>query len=223
MAGLIDELGAQYCNQMVVGALFMYNDHPHMLTGVQPDVNGTNTVLATKYPKSPHPKHAHESKGVNIPSDHFVGWKSLAFPTLGYRAAENGMVLAYLTRQNSVRRGLNLNDVHFNYHDVLRSAQDRFNVDVYHYQETEAGRIPMIMCPEYTPLMRGLKDVMDGKIASFAISADFACAPAMDVEFLEILYRRRRIGTISENGTINIDAASMAPSWNDATERGNTA
>jgi hypothetical protein len=97
-------------------------------------------------------------------------------------------------------------------HDVTFTCSQKFGLD-YEFFRRGNPFYMMILDPKYTTLQQGIKDVMAGKIPAFAMSADFACAPAADTPFLEVLFRERRIGTIDENGNIEITVAEIKPSW----------
>jgi hypothetical protein len=206
-ANLIERLGADYCSQRMNGTLFNYKNSTYEFGSVEPD-----GVYATKYSGSPEKvKIAHEF----VPCDFFENWKALNWPTLGYRQAANGQVIIQVGRRNSVQRGLNRGQLWAHFHPVSMSAQAKFGVDLSYFSSGGALFL-MTMQPSYTKFSEGLEQVMKGTIPAFAVSADFAVAPNEEVEFLEVLFRGRRIGTISDSGAVKITAENIAPSWNKA-------
>src|SRR5690606_25245662 len=122
------------------------------------------------------------------------------------------------SRNNSIMRGLNWRDVIYDWHEVsyaIAAIRGVFRHDDWMRGYRAAA---MVMKPVFTPFTEGLKKVMAGEIPAFAMSPDFAVAPAEDVPYLEILYRTRRIGTIAENGDITINEAKLLPSWQAASK-----
>lgn len=212
MSNLIQELSVDYCNQMMHGAYLKVGDDVHWWNTIaEPGV--VRTIKLSGNPDKVSPKND------TVPWEFFKGWSAFAYPVLGYRMACNGKVLVYLTRNNSVRRGLSNRDVGTTFHDVTYSCVQQFGIDIHHYME-DTTKACLVMNPTYMSLTKGLKEVMDGNIPAFAISADFAVAPHDTVPFLEILFRQRQIGTISENGTIEFMADSILPSWQAAVADG---
>jgi hypothetical protein len=212
MPNLIESLGTDYCNQRVTGAMFLHNGAAHTFDGVDydPDAKNKISVFATRYTGTTEKV---KTEKVRIPTDNFPNWGALNFPTLGYRQAAAGQVLVTISRINSISRGLNWRDVRTTPHDVSYSCQDLFGIDLEHFT-TGPRLVMMVLKPEYTPLSVGLPAVLAGKIPAFALSADFAIAPAADADFLEILYRGRAVGGVDENGKISLTVPSITALWN---------
>jgi hypothetical protein len=204
---LIERLGPEYCTQRLSGALFNYEGVVHEFGTV-----GTKKVECTAYHGTPE---KHEAKVALVPTSFFTDWGALRFPTLGYRQAAGGQMLFLLGRKGSVQRGLQLRQLQVHMHPVTIACAIHLGVD-YHFHRTGGALILNTMQPQYTPFMEGLEAVMKGERPAFAVSADFAVAPAEDVDFLEILFRGRRIGEVSEGGNVTITATGILPSWNKA-------
>lgn len=217
MPNLIESLGADYCNQRVSGALFLYKGDAHMFqeVTVDPAQDGRKlAVLATKFTGT---TEKFKEQQVLIPADEFSGWGALSFPTLGYRQAAAGQVLVSVTRVNGVNRGLNYRDVRCTPHDISYSCAGAFGINLADF--TVGSRLAlMVLKPDYTPLSEGIPSVLAGKIPAFAMSAEFAVAPAADVSFLEILFRGRRVGEIDERGKVSITVPSISTLWNSTTK-----
>jgi hypothetical protein len=212
MAGLIEELGAEYCNEMFAGALFLYEEQPHEFVQILRDGNGGWTVVASRYTKNPE-KPA--PRKVNVPGAFFENWGSLSHPMLGYRMAAEGRILGYCTKTLGTRRGLTAPAIQINFHDVCYASEEAGLVDVNHFAKA-SGKVPLVMCPTYLTFMEGMAKVMKKEIPSFAISADFAVAPNQEVDFLEILYRQRRIGLVDEKGNAELTVKGLTDSWQKA-------
>lgn len=212
MSNLIKELTADYCNQMMHGAYFKHEGAVHWFDVI----NRLDFVRTFKLSGNPDKVNPEISE---VPWSAFTGWSAFAYPTLGYRMACNGQVLAYISRINSVRRGLSHRDTQVTFHDVTYSCASRLGVNLQHYQD-DLTKACMVMNPTYLSFTKGLSEVMAGNIPAFAMSADFAVAPHDSVPFLEILYRQRQIGTISENGAITLTAQNIKHSWDEVVTNG---
>lgn len=203
-SNFINSLSVNYCNEFFPNAMFLYEGKPHLFSS-------TDGRYVAAIELSPDPK-VRATKSVAVPASFFTGWASFSFPTLGYRQADSGQFLGYFSRRPSVRRGLNLSDVLCTTHDVSYGCAEYLMYD-WHDYDSRYGKAQLIMCPSYTNLLEGLKDIKSGNIASFALSADFAVAPNSSVEYLEILFRQRRVGVINKDGDISLSVASLKPSW----------
>lgn len=89
---LIQSLGAGYFNEFFHNALFMYEGRVHKVVEVR-----TSNVRCERL---------HDREAVLVPNSFFMGFKTFNYPILGYRRMSEHMV-SYLTRNQSVRRGLN--------------------------------------------------------------------------------------------------------------------
>lgn len=204
---LIERLGADYCTQRMNGTLFNHNGATYEFHEA-----GGKEVYCTKYTGTPEKP---EVSTEMVPTSVFKDWNSLKWPTLGYRQAAGGQVIMLVGRKNSVQRGLHRQQLIPNVHPVTVACSAQFGLD-YHYFRSGPALHLMVMQPSFTPFAEGLDAVMSGKVPAFAMSPDFAVAPNEQVDFLEILFRGRRVGTISESGNIKIEADSILPSWNKA-------
>lgn len=206
-ANLIERMGADYCTQRMNGTLFNYDGTTYQFQHAD-----RNKVYCTAFSGTPEKP---ETKDAFLPYEVFDNWKALSWPVLGYRQAAGGQVVIQVSRRNSVQRGLNHTQLHTHMHPVCSAARSQFGIDLAYFLQG-APLFLMTMQPSYTKFSEGLEQVMSGAIPAFVVSADFAVAPNEEVDFLEVLFRGRRIGTISENGAVNISADSILPSWNRA-------
>lgn len=204
---LFQQLGHGYSNEMLMGAPFLYKGEAYLLGEVTEGKTISAFRLVGDDPASV------VAKATKLPAEFFTGWKSFAFPTLGYRSVRNGQVLAYLSRNNSVRRGLNPRDIRVEYHDVSHTCSAAYGFNLGSYNQNNA-KAALVMKPQYTGFNEGIARILQGEIPSFALSADFAVAPHEDVPYLEILFRQRRVGLIDETGKVNIDGVHILTSWN---------
>jgi hypothetical protein len=205
---LIERLGAEYCGQRMQGTLFNYDGNTYEFSHVE-----GKEVVAIKYTGKPEKVSTSVDR---VPADIFQSWKALSWPVLGYRQAAGGQFLARVGRRGSVQRGLHKDSLQVTMHPVCIASAVNFRMEYDYFRRGEA-LIMMAMQPQYTKFSEGVQQVMKGAIPAFAVSADFAVAPNEQVPFLEVLFRGRRIGEVSETGDVTITAEGIRPSWNAVT------
>lgn len=205
MANLIKSLGIEYCSQMMHGAYLNVNGEVHWFDNIIEN-NFVQTIKLSGNPDKVAPEAG------KVPWEFFKGWSALSYPTLGYRMAGNGQILVYITRINSVRRGLCSRDVQVDFHNVSFACNQNLGIDLNHYID-DYTKACLVMNPQYTSLSKGLKAVAEGTIPAFCLSADFAVAPNDEVPYLEVLFRQRRIGTVAADGTIELVTQNIKHSW----------
>lgn len=89
---LIQSLGSSYFNEFFHGSVFMYEGRVHQIVECR-----SVGVRCTRL---------HDGEPVTVPNNFFMGFKTFNYPALGYRRVTEH-VAAFLTRNQSVRRGLN--------------------------------------------------------------------------------------------------------------------
>lgn len=226
---LILELGVPYCNELMVGAFLMYKGEPHQLANID---SRTSTVLLNQVGEDGALREA-----VSDTLDIISSWDDLKYPTLGYREAMDGATLFYLTRRPSVRRGLHASDLRSHLHEcgthlhhLLRNSnklytqwRSKWQYTPNEYLSITSGKMWHAFMPRYTSLKKGLPQVLTGERPSFAMSAEFAVAPAPGKDSgLEILYRQRVIGSITDEGKISLNISNKLISglWEEESNRG---
>lgn len=196
MSNLIDELGYGYFHERFGGSLMFTPDgRPAVITNVG---DGGNVIVdATSGPVG---KLSVEK--VTIPKEHFKNMAVLAVPALGWRAASKGRFMALYTRNNrSYQRGIsinNLNTVHSEHTQFLLN-----NGEIsYSYYGRATTTAALIMQPQYIRMSEGLRDMRDGEIMGFAVSANLAVLPYNE-EHCILMFNNMQVGTVDFNGTIN--------------------
>lgn len=89
---LVQSLGSGYFNEFFNGSVFMYEGRVHQIVECR-----ASGVRCTRL---------HDGEPVVVPNNFFMGFKVFNYPTLGYRRISEH-IAAFLTRNQSVRRGLN--------------------------------------------------------------------------------------------------------------------
>lgn len=226
---LVQQLGVAYCNELMAGAHIMHDGAPHQVCGFDEEP-GTVTLQRVDI-------HGRYGERILVPQAVLGTWDAFRFPTLGYREYMDGALLMYLVRRPSVRRGLHLADLRHNLHDasshlhhILRDSNDSYSkwrgkwgYSPVEYTQGTAGKMWHCFMPTFTPLSKGLPLVLGGERPAFAMSAEFAVGPDPRKDSgLEILYRQRPIGSISDSGKIslNISNKTINELWEEESSRG---
>lgn len=227
---LIRELGIPYCNELMVGTYFMYKGTPHQLGSIS-----ENNATVALYPLTINGDHRDiVTEGLDI----IPSWDALKYPSLGYREGMDGAMLFYLVRRPSVRRGLHLTDLRSSLHECsghlhhfLRNSEkgtwnkwrQRWAFTPHEYVVGTAGKMWHAFMPSYTPFKKGLPLVLSGERPAFAMSAEFAVAPSpRNASGLEILYRQRVIGSVTDDGKISLNISNKLINglWEEESNRG---
>lgn len=208
MANLIQDLGSNYFNEFMPHALFSFEGKGYRVHTAVGD--GVACYLMKGTTSKP------SEEMVVLPFSAFdEGMSSLKHPPLGYRAAMDGQVLMYLNRTFSTRRGLQVRDISVSFHDVALQCARVRGIDLDYFQGSDV-KSHLVFDTNFTPFLEGFNAIKKGDIASFAVSPDFAVAPSDTVEYLEIMFRQRRVGTVSENGRVSFIVPTLKPAWESA-------
>lgn len=196
MANLVDDLGIQYVNEGLVGALLFHNNTPHQIQEI-----GRTAISTIRFSGSM--AKPVQTSGVNLPTALLdKGFEALAHPDLGYRTAANGRVLLELRQQQSFKRGLQLGEIVVNLPPVSKYIADRFSIDLKYYTRADVKAVGVTEeC--FIPLAKGLEMIKQGEIFLFAVNSRLAVIPCnRPKEYLEIVYDGRPVGNISDKGVI---------------------
>ena len=212
---LFSQLGFAYSRDWFTGAMLLHRGDACTVDHVDEET-GDTTLIVRQGDTGTERRVSHEE---------FPDFNAFTFPTLGYRYVPEKHSLLYITRRNSVRRGLHVHDTVLNPHIAAIAMEEHVPVEnTWRWINHEPNwRVPTIMLPKYIPFRKGLADVLEGKIPFFAMSPEFAERPNPDTEgALDILYRLNRIGSISDEGkiTMNLQNAQIADLWNKEENRG---
>ncbi len=150
-----------------------------------------------------------QAANIRLPASGFSDTDMFSSGELGYRHAEKGKYLVYVRRNNSsYARGMSLRNLVYQ-----ESALTSFLVDegLLSYFPNEDEQHLMVMEPSFIPIRRGIKLMLEGKIASFAASPTIAVVPHTDAESLVVLFCDKQIGTVSADGVVNITVPLAQP------------
>jgi len=192
---LIDDLGLEYVNENLAGALLFKDGLAHQIRDVTP-----KRIRTLRYSGSMKEPKMEE---IVLSTSFFdSGFSSLAYPELGYRTSADGKILIDLRHQQSFRRGLQINEIIVRYPPVTEFIADRFDIrmDYYHQHEVVAMAVTE---NNFVSLAEGLRRVKDKEAYLFAVNKHLAVMPSgVEGEYLEIVYRGRTVGSIDENHKI---------------------
>ena len=137
-----------------------------------------------------------------LEADFFSGLEVLRTPELGWRTALDGKYLAFLSRNNrGYTRGVTGANLTTNLHPMSMSLIEDGEISN-SYFENLGVQTKLVMEPDYLTLAEGMASMREGNILSFAMSASMALVVESD-EAASLLLGRRRVGSVSFDGTIN--------------------
>ena len=201
MKNLAEDLGVEYVNEWVSGALIFKGGVANLINRVEEsevDVrmfSGTMAVI--------------KSNSMSIPLSIFDGgFNSLEHPALGYRTAASGKILLQLRQRQSFKRGLQLNELTVAFPSVTHYIANKFRIDLDYYCRPE---VKAVACTDkcFLTLPEGLQLVKDGGAYVFAVSDQLAVVPShISSRYLDILFDGRIAGHVSPLGKVTGRIAS---------------
>ena len=146
---------------------------------------------------------------LTLPADAFTDPNMFSSSDLGYRTMHNGKLLTYIQRNNSsYARGMSLRNLSYQ-----ESALTSFLVDsgLFAYTLSEDEQHLLVMEPTFIPIRRGIKLMLEGRLASFAASPTIAVVPSTDTDNLNVLFCDKLVGTVSADGAMEITVPLAQP------------
>lgn len=196
MANLIEKYGYDWFRNKFSSSYFMYKGIPAQILEVNED-----EVLAQLAPRING-----EVKRIvtEVEADYFPDSTLFAVPELGYRHAQDGRYLTYVSRNNgSYHRGLSPGNTRLNDSEHTIILRDN-GIPVPPLSNHE--KCNLIMEPTFIPFSRGIKLMLEGKIMSFAASPTIAVVPNYEDDGLLIRMCSKDIGTVSPEGEVTFTA-----------------
>lgn len=212
MANLISELGRPYFNERFGNSFFKGpNGHPcYVMRSERTAVIETPEIVRAVEVKGSLSKPTVDE--IEIPADFFSSMEVFAVPELGWRMAAKGKYLARFERNNrSYHRGVAFSNLIRSHHDMTLWAADEGIISLEHYTR-HANTVKLVMEPEYMPLSEGIKEMAQGKLLSFAVSANLAVVPDLDDKFA-LLFGYNKVGTITPEGEIDCEIPLIGQSY----------
>lgn len=194
MPNLVEQLGQDYCDNFLRGVVFRHDSKLYMISRVTDEYILTNRM-------NPDPQLQRVEREVRLPLDTLPDWSALSYPRMGYRPL-CGRAVAYLAKNNSVQRGLHGRDIHATTSFMERSVLQGLGIRVERVFG-ETGKQLLAFDDRFMSFKDGFAAIQAGDIVSFCMSPDVAVKPIQN-GYLGILYRERQIGTVKEDGTVQI-------------------
>ncbi len=190
---IVTELGHSYFAERFNGAYFRGpEDKMYMIdTGRRGFSSGSNVPVLSIAGTAERVTSDVET----LPTSFFTDMAQFKVPRLGWRCAQNGRYLTYLTRNNqSYQRGVCKKNIERTYapHTDFLSRYGQVSKDYFDRYET-TGKL--VLDPHYLPLQQGLREMNAGRRLAFAINPDVAVVPYSDDRYA-LLGMSGMIGTV---------------------------
>jgi len=194
MPNLVEQLGHEYCDNFLRGVVFRHDSKLYLISRFTDE-----HIVAHRL--QPDPLAQISEREVRLPLDTLPDWSALSYPRMGYRPLCDKAV-AYLTKNNSVHRGLHGRDITATTSFIERCVLGGLGIRVERVFG-ELGKQLLTFDDRFMSFKDGFAAIQAGDIVSFCMSPDVAVKPIQN-GYLGILYRERQIGTVKEDGTVQI-------------------
>lgn len=199
---IVTELGPRYFEQRFAGAYFRGPDNKIcMVDTASREVRRDNAVPVIVIGG---PIERVNSENITLPDTFFTDMAQFAVPRLGWRSAQNGRFMTYLTRNNqSYQRGVCKKNLEFQDAPHTSFLCQYASISREYYQRpVTLGK--MVLDPQYMPLARGLADMNAGRRAGFCLNPDIAVVPFSEDKYA-LLGMAGMVGTVEcATGTIEM-------------------
>lgn len=189
---LIQSFGESYFSSRFAGAFFLAEGGtPAIIRQVR--AGKVDCVLCEGTIEAP------KLKDVAISKEFFVDMKMFDIPNMGWRTGGRGRFLAYIERNVSgYRRGTTRDNLDIGIAPITDALVDCGTLNVADYlRETAIAR--MLLAPVFTPFTKGVQDIIDGRVISFAVSHNIAVY-VQDDESMCVMLGKRKVGSIDHSG-----------------------
>lgn len=202
MTNLVDQYGPDWFNNKFGSTMFRYKGVPCRV------IEATSRTVKRKQVNEVMCRAVTRTNGelqaanIRLPATEFSNPDMFSSGELGYRSLLNGKYLVYVRRNNtSYARGMSLRNLVYQ-----ESALTSFlvNEGLLAFTPTEDEQHLMVMEPSFLPIRRGIRLMLEGKIASFAASPTIAVVPSTEADDLVVLFCDKQIGTVSVDGVVDI-------------------
>lgn len=198
---LIKDLGTRYVREFFNGALFQMDGDICMLRDVAENIAYVHVI--------DRESATIKWKEKQFPAAKLVDFSTFRYPKLGYRQYKQGKVgnvVVNLTATRNTQRGLKnelLSSKALPIFDILTASDE---VQGYEHINS-ARRAKEIFEPTFTPFYEGIKQLIAGDIAGFAVSEDLAVGMSVDTSAdrgWDVYFRGRVVGNVDQEGRVNI-------------------
>lgn len=200
------DLGNQYVKEFLVGACFQIDRKAYWLRGADTASLAVDAVDLDA--------HVPELNRERLPISALKSFSTFRYPTLGYRQVtteEFGPVVYHLSTTRSAHRGLRF--------ELLKQSF----LPVFHYVgfgatdvtavRADASNLKNLFAPKFTPFVSGIKKLLTGEIAGFAVNEQLAvgvsCTRSSDREY-DVYFRDRVVGQVNSKGEVQFSNKVLA-------------
>lgn len=197
---LVTDLGRQYVNTYFHQSMFKIDNDVFIFQSIQQD---GNSVVVSKMPDNERSRWT----TTELPIDLLKDFTTFSIPRLGYRnIGRNSMsAVVNLSAMRSTRRGFKLDHLLLNYAPVYGTVGTRPDDLWDTYNQTQRAKV--IYFPEFLTLKDGMKELLGGQRAGFALSPDAAIEMDIDSEAEFpwcVRFKGKAIGGVDDSGKIVI-------------------
>lgn len=198
---LVKELGVRYIREFFSGALFEMDGNICYLRDVVDNMAHVQIIDR----ESATPKW----KEHTFAASKLVDFSTFRYPKLGYRQFKQGKlgnVVVNLTATRNVQRGLKLELLTARNLPIFDIMEATGQIEGYE-SVNNARRAKEIFEPTFTPFYEGIKSLLEGDSAGFAVSEDLAVALSIETSAdrgFDVYFRGRVVGNVDQDGRVNI-------------------
>lgn len=192
---LIDDLGANYFNDMCVNALFMKDEKLHKV-----DHCDSHSVICLQYEDV-------GTRVVTVNRDFFTGWKVFEYPVLGYRRF-NEHLIGFIQRRQSTRRGLRVDAMNVQLTPCSNLLQQMGVVPM--FDNDSKARAAML--PRFDNFDEDLPRLLSGELSGLILSDGIVIEPDVNgnkASGYNVFLRQHIIGKMDDKGKISWESKEM--------------
>lgn len=141
---------------------------------------------------------------VRIPNDYFTGFGVFKYPLLGYRRFGEHRI-GYMTRKQSVHRGLRAAHINVAWSAATRLLVDLAAVPVVRLSDSE--KVIAAFIPKFDTL-KDVPDLLAGNTTGLVLSENLIIEPSTEAadEWYSVVYKQAVVGKVDSKGAVT---------WND--------
>lgn len=206
---LVEQFGYSYFSNRFAGAFFLTEDKTPAIVRSA----GRSYVDVALCKGTAEAPSIEDSR---VSNEFFTDMAQFDIPNMGWRAAGRGRFLAYIERNpHGYRRGTTRDGLDIGTSPITSALMDSGTLDIQNYTR-EAAVARMVLLPQFTPFTQGIKDIIEGRIISFAVSHHMAVY-AQDDQSMAIMFGKRKVGSVDYSGKVVFTVESAARSLYEAT------
>lgn len=186
---MVESLTRDYFNSYFGNALFDYNGKVHRILEA-----GRYGVLC---------RNIEDRTDVTLENDTFKGFKTFAYPVLGYRRMKENVV-AYLIRKQSTQRGLRFNSFETSYSPCTQALEAMGLVNPRSDEDSRS----LAAFRQTFDTLDDMPKLLKGELAQLVLSPFILIEPsvAADADWYSVFYKRSLVGKMDNKGNVE---------WND--------